>query len=264
MFTDLYGDIPVYPLFIVVACFVGAMTSGRMMVELGVPGGRVVFLVVGTAVVGLAGAKLFAAVERGGVVWWDPWWELSHGYRYPGGIIAIVTAAPLLKRCLPPEASLMRLADAQAPGIALAMGVMRIGCFVVGCCHGPPSTLPWAMRFPVGSPAWLAHVERGWLDPQAVASLPIHPLQIYFGLTSLAVASLLCLMRSRMRAEGELFCWFLVLDGLIKLLLEQLRFDSQIGLQFAAAVMAMAGCVGLILLARHGHRGLDMVGVEQA
>ena len=49
----------------------------------------------------------------------------------------------------------------------LAMGIGRLGCLMAGCCWGSPcvtqagdAALPWAVRFPYGSPAYL----RQWVD----------------------------------------------------------------------------------------------------
>jgi phosphatidylglycerol:prolipoprotein diacylglycerol transferase len=52
----------------------------------------------------------------------------------------------------------------------LAMGIGRIGCLMFGCCFGGvcetesgDKALPWALRFPYGSPAYMDQWERGQL-----------------------------------------------------------------------------------------------------
>jgi len=42
--------------------------------------------------------------------------------------------------------------DIIAPSAALGMAIGRIGCFLNGCCFGGVCELPWAVRFPFGSP----------------------------------------------------------------------------------------------------------------
>jgi phosphatidylglycerol---prolipoprotein diacylglyceryl transferase len=107
--------------------------------------------------------------------------------------------------------------DIVAIGLLVTLSFGRIGCFLNGCCFGRPADLPWAVRFPYGSPAYNSQVRpdpaRGrtepyinlpdsyWtdyggvrylkdfkeLDPsqrQAVTSgpyrcLPIHPTELY-------------------------------------------------------------------------------------
>ncbi len=43
--------------------------------------------------------------------------------------------------------------DIAAPSAALGMAIGRLGCFLNGCCFGGVCDLPWAVKFPYGSPA---------------------------------------------------------------------------------------------------------------
>jgi phosphatidylglycerol:prolipoprotein diacylglycerol transferase len=58
--------------------------------------------------------------------------------------------------------------DIIAPSAALGMSIGRIGCFLNGCCFGGVCDLPWAVRFPYGSPA----EHQQWVDRQPGAGLP--------------------------------------------------------------------------------------------
>jgi phosphatidylglycerol:prolipoprotein diacylglycerol transferase len=40
------------------------------------------------------------------------------------------------------------------------VGLGRIGCFLNGCCYGGVCDIPWAVQFPVGSPAYIDQVQR--------------------------------------------------------------------------------------------------------
>jgi phosphatidylglycerol:prolipoprotein diacylglycerol transferase len=55
----------------------------------------------------------------------------------------------------------------------------RMGCFLAGCCHGRPSTLPWAVVYPTPSPATMFHGD-------AVA---VHPSPLYEAALLLAIAA---------------------------------------------------------------------------
>ena len=63
-----------------------------------------------------------------------------------------------------------RYLDILAIGLMLALTLGRIGCFLNGCCFGKPSELPWAVRFPYGSPAYRSQIypnlERNRHQPQ--------------------------------------------------------------------------------------------------
>ncbi|MHC4090373.1 MAG: prolipoprotein diacylglyceryl transferase [Planctomycetota bacterium] len=73
--------------------------------------------------------------------------------------------------------------------LILAMGIGRLGCLMAGCCWGAVCTtevgdksLPWAIRFPYGSQAYIQQWVDGqltvpnellWISPQTKASRPI-------------------------------------------------------------------------------------------
>jgi phosphatidylglycerol:prolipoprotein diacylglycerol transferase len=238
---------PVYGLCVALAVACGALVAAILLRGHGVGGTRSASLLCASAVIALAGAKAFSLWERGSAAWADPRWELSFGFRYPGAIVALVVAAPALRRVLREYVTLPQLGDVLAPAVALSMSIVRVGCFVCGCCHGVPTTQPWGVQFPAGGPAWSAHVERGWIDVAAASSLVVHPLQLYFGLTSLAVGGVLVWRRRCQRWAGESFFVFLLVDGAIKLALEQLRLEYQRPLADAAAVFALVGLAGLVL-----------------
>ncbi len=58
--------------------------------------------------------------------------------------------------------------DIIAPSAALGMAIGRVGCFLNGCCFGGVCDLPWAVRFPYGSPARYQQ----WVDREPGAGLP--------------------------------------------------------------------------------------------
>lgn len=57
----------------------------------------------------------------------------------------------------------LALADLVSPSVMLGLACGRVGCFLNGCCFGGLCDEPWAVRFPPGSPAYLAQVEEGKL-----------------------------------------------------------------------------------------------------
>ncbi len=58
--------------------------------------------------------------------------------------------------------------DIIAPSAALGMAIGRIGCFLNGCCFGGVCELPWAVRFPFGSPPQ----RQQWSECRPGAELP--------------------------------------------------------------------------------------------
>ncbi len=88
------------------------------------------------------------------------------------------------------KAPVIEYAEAAAPGIAMGYAVARIGCFLNGCCFGTPCDLPWAVRFPERTMAYVDHWLKGWVGAGDVLSLPAHPTQLYHA----AVGVSLCLL----------------------------------------------------------------------
>jgi phosphatidylglycerol:prolipoprotein diacylglycerol transferase len=84
------------------------------------------------------------------------------------GFVGVVVFLAISRR------PMLRYLDVAAPSLILAMGIGRIGCFMFGCCWGGVCTtdhgakgLPWAVRFPYGSPAYLRQVEQGLIKAPA-------------------------------------------------------------------------------------------------
>ena len=89
--------------------------------------------------------------------------------------------------------------DGTAPWTCIGVAIGRLGCLAAGCDFGRPAPAGrpriaypnWACTVPriplAGSPAFLDHVERGWLPPGAARSLPVHPVPLYYAF-SLALA----------------------------------------------------------------------------
>jgi phosphatidylglycerol:prolipoprotein diacylglycerol transferase len=138
------------------------------------------------------------------------------------------------------------LADILAPAFAFAMSVVRIGCLLAGCCSGRPTSLPWAIRFPAHSLPWAAEVHAGLLSIDSSQSLPVHPLQIYFGLLSLGLG-IFCLWFARRKAyEGQVFLVYVTAYGFGQFFLEFLRFGPLPHVQYMALAIALVS--GSVLL----------------
>jgi phosphatidylglycerol:prolipoprotein diacylglycerol transferase len=91
--------------------------------------------------------------------------------------------------------TLVRIFDLGAPCMMFGLAFGRIGCFLNGCCFGAPTSLPWGIQFPYGSPLWGAIATPGarshaWqpLLAEVAPDVPsrllpctyhVHPSQLY-------------------------------------------------------------------------------------
>jgi len=122
-------------------------------------------------VAGIVGARIFYVLHywkdyRGD--WTGVFMIWRGGLEFLGGVIlAIVTLALYLRALRVP---VRRALDILAVGLMLGLGFGRIGCLLNGCCFGRPTDLPWGIRFPYNSYAYISQInqnpQRGRTSPQ--------------------------------------------------------------------------------------------------
>lgn len=211
-------------------------------------------------VAALLGAKLDSLIERGFA--FNRAAEWSRGYRYPGGVLGLLAAMPLVAWSAGSGRAALALGDALMPAFGAALAVVRVGCFLAGCCHGAPTGAWWAVRFPAGSEAWHRHVDHGWQALDSARSLPVHPLQLYFAAGSLAIAALAAWALPRRAWAGQVLLLCLGLDALLKVALEGLRDPVVPHLRWLPLAIAVAAACALlaVALSRRGRRRAGALG----
>jgi phosphatidylglycerol:prolipoprotein diacylglycerol transferase len=120
-----------------------------------------------------------------------------------------------------------KVADLCAPWIAFGLALTRVGCFLNGCCFGKVTNVPWAVRFPIGSPAWESQRD-AHLIANGAATLPVHPTEIYLALLNLLTfVALYFIIRRRKHFDGQVFAWLLILKGVFRSFVEVWRDDDR-------------------------------------
>jgi prolipoprotein diacylglyceryltransferase len=178
---------------------------------------------------------------------------------YCGFLAGLAAAALVLRRS---SLSLARFGDLVAAPLGLGIAVTRLGCFVAGCDYGQVSAVPWALRFPSGSPAWSAHVHNGLMPATRDASLPVHPTQLYeafLGVLIFVIACGLARVPWARRQQGRVFWSVAAVYGAGRLLIEMVRGDVSRGLvgalssaQIFALLLAAVAVVALWRVRRVG------------
>jgi phosphatidylglycerol:prolipoprotein diacylglycerol transferase len=144
--------------------------------------------VLAAAFAALLGARLLYLAlhwEGAGHAWRELVDWRRGGFSLTGGIALAAVVGYAASRGL--GSCPWRLADALIPAVGIAIALMRLGCYLEGCCYGQVSNLPWAVRYSPNSPAYVEHLRRGllFLSPQ---SLPVHPTQLYEAAAALVIA----------------------------------------------------------------------------
>lgn len=191
-------------------------------------------------VFGLIGAKIFDTIEHFDDFIRDPlgtFFSFS-GLTFYGGLIC-GSAASLIyayRRKIP----ILILLECGAPAIMLAYAIGRIGCQISGdgCWgivnnHPKPewlSFLPdwaWAYNFPHNV------INEGVLIPEChgsncyVLDQPVYPTSLYESVLAFIFFIILWCIRKKIKPEGMLFGFFLIMNGISRFLIEGIRINIQ-------------------------------------
>ena len=221
------------------------------------------------AVFGVGGSKLFHIID-----YWDEFTQDPAGMLFSGsgltiygGIICagIAIAYYAHKKGI----NVPRLADAVAPGLLLAYGIGRIGCYLSGdgdwgVCSSladKPAWLPaflWTETFPRNilgvDPVSYNASARG-----AECTLPspdgVYPTMLYEFAMAAALAGVLWLLRKHPFKGGWLISLYAVFAGVERFLIEEIRVNPEaaFGLpqsQIISIVFIVGGLIGLAVTTR--------------
>jgi phosphatidylglycerol:prolipoprotein diacylglycerol transferase len=210
-------EIRFYGISYAIAFFVGTWVASRHLARRGVPVRVSENIAFWTIVAGLIGARLYFVVQSG----WQ--WYLTHpahilavwegGMAFFGAIFAAVIALFVLgRRNHIPFADLL---DAGVLFAAVGQPIGRLGNFMNGEILGPPSNLPWAVRY---------------TNPESMAphlGVAYQPANLYEALGTLCILGVLLYLRHRNVAPGVLGLTYLVLYPISQLVLFNWRTDYE-------------------------------------
>lgn len=172
--------------------------------------------IVGMAILGFSAFffnSLFHSIEEG---------ELKiGGITWLGGVLVAFPCMLLLIHKFVPAAkgNALTYFSLLIPGLALAHGLGRLGCFCAGCCYGGPTDSIFGVCFPKGSHA--AHVYPG-VDGQSV---PLLPTQLIEAVFEFSLFFIMIIFYKKLRKHNvELYCFAY---GLFRFLMEFLRGDDR-------------------------------------
>lgn len=170
----------------------------------------IIFAVIG----GILGGKgLFIITELKDIIK-DPSILLNFGYGFViygaigGGALAVYLY------CRKQKWNVLEILDMTVPGVAIAQGFGRIGCFLAGCCYGAETDLPISVVFPEGG--------------LAPAGVHLHPTQIYSSIFDFILGFfLLYYYKKRNRENGKVLGMYLIIYSIGRFMVEFLRNDPR-------------------------------------
>ena len=247
-----------YGLLIAAGLAVGIWLAQREAGRRGWNQGRVLDLAFWLIVSGLVGSRLtyglvnarsfFHACVDGDGPWWRSCTSLlavwEGGLVFYGGVAAAALVAWVFARR--EGWSFGAVGDLFAPALAIGHAFGRLGCFAAGCCFGKETTSRIGVAFPRGSVAFDVLQRAGAVPTGAGETSPLHPVQLYEAAGELALFSLLCLLRPRLRRRpGALLLCYLGLYALLRFVVEIFRGDLLRGFPIELATPRLAAWLGL-------------------
>lgn len=214
--------LPAYGVLVALGVLAGLKVSTTLAKRKGLDPAKISDLVILCALAGLAGAKI-------AMILFD--WE-SHYSKNPGDIFSMATfqAAGVFQGGLIAGVifawwymkrhglPFLPTADVLAPGIALAHGIGRIGCFAAGCCWGAACDRSWAVTFRNPASAELTGVPLG---------VPLHPTQLYEAFAEFVIFGLLWQRSGWRLGPGAQIGFYLVTYSLVRFGVEFVRSHAQ-------------------------------------
>ncbi|HEY0250069.1 MAG TPA: prolipoprotein diacylglyceryl transferase, partial [Kofleriaceae bacterium] len=152
------------------------------------------------------------------------WAGMTSFWGYLAGALAFVAV------CRRDRVSIATMADLAAIPMGFALVFARIGCFMAGCDYGRVTSVPWAMRFPAGSPAWRDQIHAGLIPAGRLESLPVHPTQLYEACLGLVIAAVAWAVSRRTDKPGRVFVAAAATYAIGRLAIETLRGDAGRGI----------------------------------
>ena len=153
----------------------------------------------------------------------------------------------------------------------LSLVILRVGCFMAGCCWGDlvfsagelsavadtgvrtqVLTLPWLtggwlfteVSFPAGSFAYQQHLSIGLIEPGAQSSMPVHPTQAYEIVLLISLLVFLHVFARKQHAPGVVALAALIGYCVLRFFVDYLRADSAI--VFGSHTFTQILCVSLL------------------
>jgi len=200
------------------------------------------FLIIGVAgLTGILGARLYHVLETPEEFFAHPWPMIfsRYGFAWFGGLIGGFIALILMAR--QEKIPMLEFLDACSPAACVGYSIGRIGCLLSGDGdYGIPTSLPWGMSFP---------------DGVVPTTDRVHPTPLYEFIAWMLIALILWKLGNRAiqkgeRTGGKIFCYYLLLTGVARFLVEIIRINprSFFGMSNAQTASVASVALGLILL----------------
>lgn len=157
-------------------------------------------------IAGIIGARIFYVIfdHDGFTSWLDVFKIWEGGLAIYGGIIGAAVSTVIY--CRVKKLNTAAVFDVCAPGLLIGQAIGRFGNFMNAEVYGGETSLPWGMSINGGA--------------------AVHPLFLYEALWNALGFTLIALFRDKKKADGQVFCFYILWYSFGRLFLEGMR-DSR-------------------------------------
>jgi phosphatidylglycerol---prolipoprotein diacylglyceryl transferase len=210
-------EIRFYGIAYAIAFVVGTGLAGRHLARRGVPSSVTSNIAFWTIIFGLLGARIYFVLQSG---WW---WYLTHpqhilaiwegGMAFFGAVFTVPVVLFVMARRY--RLDFWDLLDAGVLFAAVGQPIGRLGNVMNGEILGPPSNLPWAIRY---------------TNPESMAphlGIAYQPANLYEAVGTLIILGVLLYLRHRSVPSGWLGLTYMVLYPISQLIVFNWRTDYE-------------------------------------
>ncbi|MBN2259220.1 MAG: prolipoprotein diacylglyceryl transferase [Clostridiales bacterium] len=174
------------------------------------------------------------------------------GFSFYGGIFSSIVFLLILWKMK--KINLWEVTDAMILPFGISFAIMRMGCFLNGCCYGIATTCSLGIPLPVNVAEGLKQVgNSGFFGLIKLESMKVHPTQLYEGGLSLVGVIVLMFFRKTIKTPGVLTLLFGIYIAAVRwfvLYFRHLEYSEFVTRFFYPAVYGTLIIIGSVLLIR--------------
>lgn len=211
--VSLFGfNVYSYGLMIGIGIIVAVMILNSRAKKRGYDENSIFNMIIITILSGILGGKVLFIITKLGDFINNPMsfiTDFGYGFVIYGAILGGMLSIILYSRMK--KWNSLEIFDLVVPGLAIAQGFGRIGCFLAGCCYGAETTGALYVIFPENS--------------LAVPHVHLHPTQIYSSVFDFALGIFLIIYSRKKKDSGKTFGLYLICYSIGRFFVEFLRDD---------------------------------------
>lgn len=211
-----------YSFFTLLALIVAVIGIYSFSLKRGFARSDILWMLISMSVAVFLGARLFNVLIN--IAWYmeNPSRIVAlsfTGFSLYGGMFAAVLTGLIVSRTR--KIDLFKFADTSTPFVGMGIVLMRVGCFLNGCCFGKVTDLPWGVTFPMFSPAHIHQMQGDILGSTVVHA--VHPTQLYEMIAAIFGTLLAFYLLKKKMPSGSIFLICGIYFSVFRLLNMQLR-----------------------------------------